>query len=207
MNYGMMAAVILLLAFVFVLVAYEKQQISVKEISLMATLSALAGVSRIPFAAIPNVQPTTFLVMISGYVFGPVFGFMVGAVATLVSNSFLGHGPWTPWQMLAWGLAGCSAGVFKQIFSKPPKLIFALFAFSWGFLFDYMMNIWHWLFFVYPLNWKSFVAVYITSFYFDLIHATGNFLFAYIFGKDFINILTRFKDRISYTELPVKKMD
>ncbi|WZL72246.1 ECF transporter S component [Clostridiaceae bacterium 35-E11] len=207
MNYGIMVAMILLLAFVFAFMAYEKQQITVKEVSLIATLSALAGVSRIPFAALPNVQPTTFLVMISGYVFGPVFGFIVGAVAALVSNSFLGHGPWTPWQMLAWGLAGCSAGIFKKNSRNFPRLLFAIFAFCWGFLFDYIMNIWHWLFFVYPLNWKSFVVVYSASFYLDLMHAVGNFLFAYILGKDFINILTRFKDRISYTEIPVEKMD
>ena len=207
MNYGVLSGVILLICIIFVFISYERKNTSIKEISMIATLAALAGVGRVPFAALPNVQPTTFLVIISGYVFGPVFGFMVGAFATIVSNSFLGHGPWTPWQMVAWGLAGFSAGLLKKGFKNPSTLTISIFAFSWGFLFDYIMNLWHWLFFVYPLNLNSFIMVYMNSFYFDLMHSIGNFIFAYLFGKDFINILSRFKDRISYTEIPVEKID
>jgi len=207
MNYGIISVVILLVSLIFVFVSYEKRNVSVKEIALIATLSGLAGVSRVPFAAIPNVQPTTFLVIISGYVFGPGFGFMVGTIATLVSNSFLGHGPWTPWQMLAWGLAGFSAGILKKVIKKPSRLILSIFAFCWGFLFDYIMNLWHWLIFIYPLNLKSFIAVCAASFYFDLVHSIGNFIFAYLLGPDFINILSRFKDRLSYTEMPFEKIE
>ncbi|WP_432408113.1 ECF transporter S component [Wukongibacter sp. M2B1] len=206
MNYSIVSSIILLTSFCLAFISYERKKTSVKEISLIATLSGLAGVSRVPFAGIANVQPTTFLVIISGYVFGPRFGFMVGAVATLVSNSFLGHGPWSPWQMMAWGLAGLSGGILRKIMSKPHRLKLSIFAFVWGFLFGYIMNLWHWLFFVYPLSLSSFIATYIRSFYFDLMHALGNFAFTYFLGKDFINILLRFKDRISYSEIPAKKI-
>lgn len=207
MNYSIISSIILLASIAFAFISYEKRNISVKEISLIATLSALAGVSRVPFAALPNIQPTTFLVIISGYVFGPGFGFMVGAIAALVSNSFLGHGPWSPWQMMAWGLAGLSAGMIKRIIKKPSRLPLSIFAFIWGFLFGSIMNIWHWLFFIYPLTLQSFIASYLKAFYFDLMHALGNFAFTYFLGKDFINILTRFKDRISYSEIPAKKIE
>lgn len=152
-------------------------------------------------------SPPPFLVIISGYVFGPGFGFMVGAVATLVSNSFLGHGPWTPWQMMAWGLAGFTAGMLKKVMKNPSRLVLTIFAFSWGFLFDYIMNLWHWLTFVYPLSLRSFLATYAASFYFDLMHALGNLGFTYLLGKDFINVLTRFKERISYSEIPFEESD
>ena len=33
-------------------------------------------------------------------------GFAVGALSGLVSNFWLGQGPWTPWQMAGWGLTG-----------------------------------------------------------------------------------------------------
>ncbi len=206
MNYGIILAIIFLASLSCIFIYYERRAISVKEISLIATLSGLAGVSRIPFAGLPNIQPTTFLVIISGYVFGPGFGFMVGTVATLVSNSFLGHGPWTPWQIMGWGLAGFSAGIMKKIIKKPHRLILALFAFIWGFLFGGIMNLWHWLFFVYPLNLTSFITTYIRAFYFDLMHGLGNFIFTYFLGKDFINILTRFRNRISYSEIPPGKI-
>ncbi|WDC84309.1 ECF transporter S component [Caloramator sp. mosi_1] len=85
-----------------------------KEIGVIATLGAIAGVFRIPFGAIPNVQPTTFIVAVSGNVFGPFVGFLVGNVAAFVSNIFLGHGPWTIWQMFAWGLVGMISGCIRK---------------------------------------------------------------------------------------------
>ena len=42
---------------------------------------------------------------------GPGPGFMVGATTALVSNLFFGQGPWTPWQMLAWGVVGAAGGL------------------------------------------------------------------------------------------------
>lgn len=205
MNYGLMASLLLIITMLIGFVLYEKSTISSKQIALIAALSGIAGVVRIPFAGIPNVQPTTFLIIISGYVFGSRTGFLVGALAVLISNSFLGHGPWTPWQMLAWGLAGLSSGILKNILGSSNKWVLSIFAFCWGFLFDYIMNLWHWLFFIYPLNLKSFIAVYAASFYFDLLHAIGNFLFTYLFGKDVITILSRFKNKITYKEIQNQK--
>ncbi|SHH23076.1 ECF transporter S component [Tepidibacter thalassicus] len=206
MNYSLLSVVILVISFVLVFVSYERKKVSVKEISLIASISALAGVGRVPFVALPNIQPTTFLVIISGYVFGSSFGFMVGGIAVLVSNSFLGQGPWTPWQMMAWGLAGASAGVLRKFMKNPSRLFLSIFAFIWGFLFGWIMNIWYWLFFMRVHTIKSFIFTFSNAFYFDLMHSIGNFAFMYLLGKDFINVLSRFKDRISYTEIPVEKI-
>ena len=41
-----------------------------------------------------------------GYVLGGAPGFVVGAVGALASNVVFGQGPWTPWQMAAWGSVG-----------------------------------------------------------------------------------------------------
>ena len=71
-----------------------------------ATLAAFAALGRIAFAALPNVKPTTDIVLISGYALGGGPGFVVGAIAGLTSNFFFGQGPWTPWQMAAWGATG-----------------------------------------------------------------------------------------------------
>jgi len=206
MNYGVISVSILICIITYFVVVFEKSEKSIKEIVLISTLAAIAGGSRIPFAAIPNVQPTTFLVIVAGVVFGPSFGFSVGVIATLVSNGFLGHGPWTPWQMLAWGLAGFTAGMFSKNKLFENRLVLALFAFLWGFLFDYIMNLWHWLFFIYPLNIKTFIATYIASFYFDLLHSIGNFIFAYFFGKDLIILLNRFKEKLSYQVLDEEEL-
>ena len=63
-----------------------------------------AGRARpLAFAPLPNVKPTTDIVLLSGYVLGGAPGFAVGAMAALASNLVFGQGPWTPWQMSALG--------------------------------------------------------------------------------------------------------
>src|SRR4051794_41830776 len=85
---------------------YERTQPSARVLALIATLAALAALGRVAFAPIPSVKPTTDIVLLAGYVLGGAPGFAVGAVAALTSNVFFGQGPWTPWQMVAWGGAG-----------------------------------------------------------------------------------------------------
>ena len=57
---------------------YERTHPSTRVIALVATLAALAAIGRIAFAALPNVKPTTDIVLISGYVLGGAPGFAVG---------------------------------------------------------------------------------------------------------------------------------
>ena len=52
--------------------------------------------------------------MISGVALGPSTGFFVGAISALASNFFFGQGPWTPWQMLAYGLGGLIFGLLAR---------------------------------------------------------------------------------------------
>src|SRR5437588_813238 len=85
---------------------YERKRPDARIVALVATLAAFAALGRIAFAALPNVKPTTDIVLISGYALGAGPGFVVGALAALVSNFFFGQGPWTPWQMAGWGLTG-----------------------------------------------------------------------------------------------------
>ncbi len=180
------------------LVIFEWKEISSKKLVVIAVLAALAALGRVPFAVIPSAQPTTFLVIISGYVLGPLAGFLVGIVAAVVSNIFLGQGPWTIMQMLAWGLCGLSAGVLGKIAPNINRPILVVFGFAWGFLFGWIMNLWHWLSFVYPLNFQSWFLTNVTSFGFDLIHALSNALFMFMLGGEFIKILNRFKQKLSY---------
>ncbi len=85
---------------------YERSRPPSQIVALVAALAALAIAGRIAFAAIPNVVATTDIVIFAGYALGPAPGFAVGALAGLVSNFWLGQGPWTPWQMAGWGLCG-----------------------------------------------------------------------------------------------------
>lgn len=181
-----------LAAFAFL---YERRGES-REVPVVAAVAALAAAGRIPFAAIPNVQPTTYLVLLAGFVFGPIPGFSVGATAALASNFFLGQGPWTPWQMLAWGLAGASGGWLGRLFPRAGAGALATLGFVWGYLFGAIMNLWNWLTYVYPLNLTTFLAVEATGIWFDTVHAAGNLLLALFLTNRLLPRLVRFRERL-----------
>ena len=196
MNWGLTATILVILAIVAFFFEFEAAAISAKEIALVAMLGTISAVSRVPFAAIPNVQPCTYLIICSGYVFGPVAGFMVGAVTALVSNFFLGQGPWTPYQMFAWGLAGVSAAYIRRF--KPGRMWLITFGIIWGYLYGWIMNVWYWVAFIYPLTLKTYLVYQLTSIWFDTLHAIGNALLLGLFGMKTIAILERFKQRFSW---------
>src|SRR3954463_9477750 len=102
---------------------YERTHPSARVLALIGTLAALAALGRIAFAPLPSVKPTTDIVLLSGYVLGGAPGFAVGAVGAIASNLFFGQGPWTPWQMTAWGLVGIGGAVLARATrNRRPEL-------------------------------------------------------------------------------------
>lgn len=184
----------------FLLIMYfkfEEASLNAKDISLIAIYSTFTAVARVPFVVLPSVQPCSYLIFCVGYVFGPLTGFIVGGNTALISNLILGQGPWTIYQMIAWGLIGIFGGLMN--FKKDKILnrtIMALIGFVWGFLYGWITNLWSW--FLMPvLSWESFLLVNLNSFIFDLSHAIANFIFLYYFGSQTINILNRYKHRFT----------
>ena len=149
-NWGLMAIALAVLAILAFFFKFESVAQGSKEIALVSMLATTSAVLRIPFAAIPSFQPCTFLIICSGYVFGPVSGFMVGAMTPLVSNFFLGQGPWTLYQMLAWGLIGYGAAYLRRFNLDRKGLIIT--GVASGFIFGMLTNIYFWLYFAYPLT-------------------------------------------------------
>ena len=180
---------------------FEQRRVEPRELVLLAVLAAIAAAARIPFAAIPNVQPTTFIIMMSGYVFGAESGFMIGAVAALASNMILGQGPWTPWQMIAWGLVGLTAGLFRRfLFHRWGQIIFG---FVWAYLFGVIMNMWGIMSLGgsgTPITLKAILIYFAASLTFDTFHAVSNLVFILVFGNTWIKILTRFKVKYGLLE-------
>ena len=111
--------------------AFEGRKPQARELVLIAVLCALAVASRAAFAWLPNFKPIYGIIILSGIAFGTQAGFLVGAISAFASNFLFGQGPWTPWQMLAYGICGCIAGMYyyrKPHRSKDP-LCLGLFGF------------------------------------------------------------------------------
>ena len=193
-HYLTISFIILLFGMSPFFIKFEKEDLKAEEMVIISMLSALAAIGRVPFAAIPSVQPTSFIIIMSAFVFGGEMAFMVGSIAALVSNMLLGQGPWTPWQMFAWGMMGFSAGLLNN--TKFMKTTFGkvIFGAIWGFLFGWIMNLWGVLYMnSSTLTWKVYLASCIASFKFDLNHAISNVVFISLFCNRWMKILNRIK--------------
>jgi energy-coupling factor transport system substrate-specific component len=117
----------------------------------------------------------------------------VGATAALVSNLFLGQGPWTPWQMLGWAGCGLAGALARRAITG--RIPFALFCALLGMAFSTLMDVWLWFSF-YPHTWAAFTAVLGRGVPFDLAHAIGNFLIALAAGPELRRLLERYCRRL-----------
>ncbi|BDR71851.1 hypothetical protein K144316041_05590 [Clostridium tetani] len=187
---------ILAIALIFLVVfLFESKEIDSKTLAIVATMSTLAGILRVPFTAIPGVQPVTFICAVSGYTLGGINGFMVGAMSAFISNFFIGHGPWTPWQMIGWGLCGLFFGIFRGEIEKKGIKAFVILCGIWGYIYGFILNQWYILEFMTPVTIKTILMGSILSFSHDTLHALGNMIFAKFFGENFIEVLERYNKR------------
>jgi energy-coupling factor transport system substrate-specific component len=175
---------------------YERTRPDARVVALVGTLAAFAALGRIAFAAVPNVKPTTDIVLISGFALGGAPGYVVGAVAALTWNFFFGQGPWMPWQMAGWGLTGVAGALLARLTrGHVGRLPLALVSFVLGFAFTALQDAGNWL--MYSDRSLRELGVYVgQGVGFDLVHATGCFGFAMLFGPALIRTLQRFRTRI-----------
>ncbi len=182
---------------------YERSHPSARVLALVGTLAALAVLGRIAFAPVPNVKPTTDLVLLSGYVFGGAPGFAVGAVAALASNFFFTQGPWTPWQMLAWGLVGIVGALLGRASGgRLGRVPLAAACGLSGLAFGAIVNFGSVVTFGGGELGRRFLAYQGTSLPWDIAHAAGNVAFFLLFGPALVRTLRRFRTRLVFTWRP-----
>jgi len=170
----------------------ESGTTSARDVTLVAALGGLAAAGRVLFAAIPDVQPVTVIVAAAGVALGPRRGFAVGAIAALTSNLFLGQGVHTPWQMLAWGGCGVLAGVLRPLLRR--RVPFAVFCLLLGFAFGMLMDVWEWFTF-YPHTWAALSTILAQGFAFNVAHAIGHVVLAFVVGPELRRVLERHERR------------
>ena len=120
-GYYLTSTVVIILILIPFFLTFEGRKPQARELALIAALCALAVVSRAAFAWLPNFKPIYGIIIISGIACGAQAGFLVGAVGAFASNFLFGQGPWTPWQMPAYGICGFIAGLCYHRKEKFPK--------------------------------------------------------------------------------------
>ena len=204
MSWSLASLVLLAAALAVGFAWYERSRPPAKVVALVATLAALAALGRIAFAPLPNVKPTTDIILISGFALGGAPGFAIGALAALSSNLFFGQGPWTPWQMLGWGGVGVAGALLARLTRgrAPGRVRLALVCALAGLGFGVVMNLSTWLTFSGDPTTAKYLAISGAALPFDLAHAIGNAVFCLAFGPALLRGLTRFRRRFEVSWRP-----
>ena len=218
----------LLLGLCLVVLLYEAQgqATNTKLIALLGVLVAINAALRFIEIAIPGpggFSPIFFLIILTGYIYGGKFGFLMGSLTMFVSALVTGGvGPWLPSQMFAAGWAGMSAPLCRPIVRRlglenrrGEVVVLALFGILWGFLYGFIMNLWSWPFIAGPAEqyWspgagfadtlRRYLAYYVvTSLGWDILRAIGNMLMILGFGAPTLRALRRFQDRFEFNYQP-----
>lgn len=148
------------------------------KITLLITLTALSIVGRTAMAAIPNVQPSTVIIMLAALMFGARYGVLVAVATVLGSNLFIGHGPWSMMQIVAWGAVAVSAGLLRGCYKQLPYTLLAAIAALFGLVYGLIISL--------PMTaggWHAFWLYYQAGLLFDMFHAMGNFALFLILAK------------------------
>lgn len=116
-NYYIAGVLIIILAMIPFFAGFESCRPEARELVTIAVMCAIAVASRIVFIMLPGFKPVVAIIMITGMAFGPSAGFLTGAMGAFISNFVFGQGPWTPWQMFAFGIAGF---IFGLLSGKGP---------------------------------------------------------------------------------------
>jgi energy-coupling factor transport system substrate-specific component len=221
----LMTAALVGLSLVALLVELQGQAISAKTVAMLGVMVAITSVLRFVEVAVPmpgGFSPIFAPIILSGYVFGGRFGFLMGTFTTLVSALITGGvGPWLPYQMFTAGWVGMTAGWLSRLtphvscFTSPVSrltiLVLAVFGFIWGLLYGAVINVYFWPFAVGTTEqaWTPgiglgetltrYAAFYVaTSLWWDLVRAGGNVALILLLGAPTVQALTRFQRRFHF---------
>jgi energy-coupling factor transport system substrate-specific component len=211
------APVVTLLCLIAILAGMESRALGAKQVALLGVLAAIGAVLR-PLSGY-SFSPVFLLPILAGYVCGPSFGFLLGALTLLVSALLTsGVGPWLPYQMLTTGWVGMLAGWLPDLRRHPwaEVLVLAGYAFFLGLFFGAVMNLWFWPYLgmgpTSAMLWQPGLALgeallrygrfYLaTSLLWDLGRGVGNAFLILIAGRPILRLLRRFTRRFAFTRI------
>ena len=174
---------------------FEGRKPKAREIMVIAVLSALGVAGRAAFFMVPSFKPVAAFVILTGISFGGEAGFLVGCLIMLISNMFMGQGPWTPWQMFSFGIIGFLAGIlYKKGILKARKADLCIYGFlSVVLIYGGIMNPASILMAYGYITKESLLAFYISGLPVDLVHAASTVVFLCIMSRPLLTKLERIK--------------
>ena len=181
---------------------FEGRKPKAREIMVISVLAASGVAGRAAFFMIPSFKPVAAIVILTGVSFGGEAGFLVGCLIMMISNIFMGHGPWTPWQMFSFGMIGFLAGIlYQKGILKARKLDLCIYGFLSVFLiYGGIMNPASILMSYGYITKSSLIAYYISGAPVDLVHAASTVIFLWFMSRPLLEKLERIKRKYGLIE-------
>lgn len=185
----------------FVLV-FESRKPQAREIITIAVLCAIAVAGRSAFFMLPQFKPVIAIVIISGVAFGGEAGFLVGSMTGFLSNIFFGQGPWTPWQMFAFGIIGFLAGILfcKGMLGRSPLQLAVFGGLSTFIIYGGIMNPASVIMWQPNPTPEMFILAYLQGIPFDLVHSAATVFFLTTISRPLLEKLDRIKIKYGLVE-------
>ena len=178
---------------------FEDRKPQAREILLIAVMSAIAVVGRMAFFMLPQFKPVTAIVIIAGISLGAEAGFLTGAVAGFVSNFFFGQGPWTPWQMFAFGIIGFLAGILfrgnRAKYKKNKGLLCLYGGVATLGIYGFLMDTSSVVVFGTGFTREALLAMYVSGLPFNIVHAISTMVFLLFLAEPMDRKLERIKKK------------
>lgn len=196
-KYYFISLLIILETLIPFFVSFESRKPDSRELIIISVICAIAVAGRAAFYMIPQFEPVIAVVIIAGICFGGETGFLVGVITGFVSNFFFGQGPWTPWQMFAFGMVGFIAGIlFRKGFLRKTKLSLCIFGgLATVIIFGGVMNTSNALLYYDSPTAETFISSYVMGFPFDVIHAVSTVFFLWFIAEPMIDKIERIKTK------------
>lgn len=187
-RYLIVSTGVALCALLFFAAGYEKKPAGSRRMIIVAIMTALCVTGRF----IPFFKPITALTVITAIYLGGEAGFLVGALSALLSNIYFGQGPWTPFQMLAWGMIGLIAG-FAENPLKQHKWLLLVYGVLAGVFYSAVMDIWTVIWYDGSFRTELYLSALLTAIPHTVMYAVSNFIFLWFIAKPFGEKLERIK--------------
>ena len=196
-HYYLVSLILAALALGLFALDFERRRPRTRELVLIAVLVALAVASRAAFFMVPQVKPVMAVIIVAGIALGARDGLAIGALTGLISNFIFGQGPWTPWQMLAFGLVGWVTGALFAEGRLPRNrwLVAAVGGAATFVLYGLIVDTSSVLLFTQNLSWQTAWPVYVAGVPFNAIFAASTFVFLALFGPMLEGALTRVRKK------------
>jgi len=118
-----------------------------KAIAMLGLLAGVGAALRLLGAGTAGIETIFFLLILAARVYGPGFGFVLGAT-TMFASALLtgGVGPWLPFQMLGAAWVGLGAGVLPRMRGRGEIAMLGAYGAFSAYAFGFLMNMWFWPF-------------------------------------------------------------